>query len=570
MIRGGFPSRATTQRAALLVATALSGIGALAACASPERAPDELRLTLLGTTDVHGQLVPYDYATDGPAPSSLAQVATLVDSIRGADRAVLLFDSGDILQGTPLDELQAREGMDEVHPVIAAMNLLRYDAAAIGNHEFNYGIPFLRSALAGARFPFLAANIYVAGTDSLAFTPYVLLKVEGVRVGVIGFTTPGVSIWDRANVEGRLRFEDIVEAARRWVPRLREAGAEVLVAIAHSGVGPGSSYGSAAGAPEENALERLALEVPEIDVIFAGHTAQSIDSLRVGRSLILHAGVRADHLAVAHVLVRRTSDGFEVVSTAGRALPTAGVPPSPELVEVARSAHERTLAWLGDPIGYTPDRWSAATARLEDTPIADLIATVQAEITGAQLSSTAIFNTSAGFGPGSITRRDILGLYVYPNTLRAVRLSGADLAAYLEWSARYYNSFPASPFINDSVRGYNFDMIDGVEYDLDLGRGPGERVTSLRFRGQPVAASDSFTLALNSYRQAGGGGFDMIPGAPVTYLDEVDIATRIIEFVERLDTLRIEDVFERNWRILPPAAADRLRARARSESSRPQ
>jgi 2',3'-cyclic-nucleotide 2'-phosphodiesterase/3'-nucleotidase len=537
-----------------------------AACTAPERAPTEVRLTLLGTTDVHGHLLPYEYATDRPAPSSLAQVATLVDSIRRADRAVLLFDSGDLLQGTPLDEIQAREGMDEVHPVIEAMNFLHYDASAIGNHEFNYGLPFMRSALGGARFPFLAANIYVAGTDSLAFPPYVLRDVEGVRVGVIGFTTPGVAIWDRANVEGQLRFEDIVQAAHRWVPDLREAGAEVLVAIAHSGVGPGSSYGSAAGALEENALERLATEVPELDVIFGGHTAESIDSLRVGRSLILHAGVGADHLAVAHVVVRRGADGLRVVSTAGRAIPTAGVPPFPGLVQVARPAHERTLAWLGEPIGYTPNTWSAATARFEDTPIADLVATVQAEITGAQLSSTAILNTTAGFGPGPITRRDILGLYVYANTLRAVRLSGGDLADYLEHSARYYHSFPGSPLIHDAVPGYDFDMIDGLEYELDLSRPPGERVTSLRFQGQPVADSDSFSIALNSYRHGGGGGFDMIPGAPTTYLDEVGIAMRIVEYVERRDTLRIEDVFESNWRIVPAAAADQLRSDARSES----
>jgi 2',3'-cyclic-nucleotide 2'-phosphodiesterase/3'-nucleotidase len=538
----------------------------VAACARPGAPPDELRLTLLGTTDVHGHLLPYEYATDEPAPSSLAQVATLVDSIRREDRAVLLFDSGDLLQGSPLDEFQAREGMDEVHPMIAAMNFLSYDASAIGNHEFNYGIPFMRAALAGARFPFLAANIYTEGTDSLAFTPYVLLNVEGARVGVIGFTTPGVAIWDQANVEGQLRFEDIVQAARRWVPRLREAGADVLVAIAHSGLGPGSSYGSIAGAPEENALERLATEVPELDVIFGGHTAESIDGLRVGRSLILHAGVRADHLAVAHVVVRRTPEGFRVVSTAGRALPTMDVLPHPGLVDLARPAHERTLAWLGEPIGYTPDTWSAGAARYEDTPIADLIATVQAQITGAQLSSTAIFRTDAAFGPGPITRRHILGLYVYPNTLRAIRLSGADLAAYLEWSARYYHSFPASPLINDSVRGYNFDIIDGLEYELDLSRRAGERVVSLRFEGQPVADSDSFSMALNSYRQAGGGGYDMISGAPVVYLDEVDIATRIIEYIERRDTLRIEDVFEQNWRVGPGAAVDRLRAHARSDA----
>jgi 2',3'-cyclic-nucleotide 2'-phosphodiesterase/3'-nucleotidase len=527
-------------------------------------------VTLLGTTDVHGQLLPYEYSTGGESPGSLAQVATLVDSIRRVDRAVLLFDSGDLLQGTPLTEYQASEGMDDVHPAIAAMNLLGYDASAIGNHEFNYGIPFMESALAGARFPFLAANIRAAGTDSLPFRPYTLLEVEEVRVGVIGLTNPGVAVWDRVNVEGRLLFDDIVETARRLVPQVREAGAELLVAIAHSGLGPGSTYSSVAGAPEENALERLATQVPEIDVIFGGHTAESIDGLRIGRTLILHAGVRGNHLAVAHVQVRRTPDGFRVVSSSGRVLPTGDVPASERLVEAVRPAHERTLAWLDVPIGYTPDRWSAATGRIEDTPIADLIAAVQAELTGADLSSTPIFNLQGEFGPGPITRRDILQLYVYPNTLRAVRIGGADLLAYLERSAVYYGAYPEADPFNDSIRGYNYDMVNGVEYTLDLSRPRGDRVRGLRYRGRPVVESDSFTLALNSYRQSGGGGFDMIARLPVTYLDEVDIASRIIEFVQRRDTLRTADVFERNWGLAPEAALERLRSVARSEAGQPE
>ncbi|MGH7540704.1 MAG: metallophosphoesterase, partial [Gemmatimonadota bacterium] len=247
---------------------ALACVFAVTACG--ERASGEIALTLLGTTDVHGHLVPYEYATGEPAPHSLAQVATLVDSVRRADPAVLLFDSGDLLQGTPLDEYQARVGRGAVHPVVAAMNGLGYDASAIGNHEFNYGLPYLHAAIERARFPFLAANIYVEGTDSLAFRPYALLEAGGVRVGVIGFTTPGVAIWDRGHVEGRLRFEDIVASAHRWVPRMREAGAEVVVALAHSGLGPGSSYGASEGVPEEDAVARLAEEGPSIDVIFAG------------------------------------------------------------------------------------------------------------------------------------------------------------------------------------------------------------------------------------------------------------------------------------------------------------
>lgn len=532
----------------ILLGLAMVGIG----CS----APGPSRLVVLGTTDVHAHLLPYRYATDEPTENSLAQVATLVDSIREAEPRVVLVDSGDLLQGTPLGEYQARVARDSVHPAIAAMNAMEYDAAALGNHEFNYGLDFLEAALAEAEFPFLAANIHAHGRDSLPFPPYTLVDRDGLVVGVLGLTTPGVALWDRAHVEGRLDFRDLVAAARVWVPRLREAGADVIVVAAHSGVGPGSSYGDVPGVPEENAVARLAIEVPGIDVIFAGHTSEPIGGLRVGGTLILHAGRAADHLAVAELTVRRTRAGVEVVSE-GSVISTRGVRPDPALRALVADAHERTVAWLGEPIGWTPDRWSADGARFEDTPIVDLIGRVQAEVTGAELSAAAIFDRSAGFGPGPITRRDILGLYIYPNTLRAVLLSGADLRAYLERSALYFRTWPTDRLVNDSVPGYNFDMLSGVDYALDLRREPGRRLVSLRYGDAPVAPTDSFTLAVNSYRQAGGGGFGMVADAAVVYADETDVASRILEFVARRDTLRIEDVFRRNWELRPEEAVRR-------------
>jgi len=543
----------------------LAGVASLLAAGCLGEDP-EIAITILGTTDVHGHLVPYDYATDEPTENSLAQVATLVDSVRRVSPNVILVDSGDLLQGTPLDEYQARVGADPTHPVVAAMNLLEYDASAIGNHEFNYGIPFLESALEGAAFPFLAANIYVEDTDELRFPPYRIVDRGGIRVGILGLTTPGVTIWDRRNVEGRLRFEDMVVSARRWLGELEREAPDVVVVIAHAGLGPGSSYDESSGVPEENPLARLAVEVPGIDVIFAGHTRSAIPGERIGGALVLHAGAHADHLAVAELTVRRTAAGTEVVSS-GQTIETAGVPPHPAVLEIATPAHDRAVAWLGVPIGYTPDAWSASTGRLEDTPIADLIARTQIAVTGAQLSASAIFRTRSAFGPGPITRRDILGLYTYPNTLRAIRITGAQLRAYLERSSEYYRTLPAESPTNPTIPGYNFDMIDGVDYALDLTRPIGRRVVELTHSGAPVADSDVFTLALNNYRQGGGGGFDMLQDAPVIYLDEVDVASRIVDYVVERDTLRTSDVFIDNWELRPVARTEQLRREALREAS---
>jgi 2',3'-cyclic-nucleotide 2'-phosphodiesterase (5'-nucleotidase family) len=544
-------------------ASAFAALCFLTACSPSER---ETSITIIGTTDVHGYLLPYDYATDEPIQHSLAQVATLIDSVRRANPNVILVDSGDLLQGTALNEYQVRVGMESVHPVISAMNRLAYDAAVLGNHEFNFGVPFLEKALASAEVPFLAANIYVSGTEDLRFPAYRIVERGGLRVGILGLTTPGVMIWDEANIEGLLRFEDIVESTRRWLPELVKEEPDVVVVVAHSGLGPGSSYDQGAGVPEENALARLAVEVPGIDVIFAGHTGSTLSGERVGGTLIVQAGVHADHIAVAELTVRRSAAGTEVVSD-GLTITTEGVRPHPDIVALATPAHENALTWLREPIGYTPDSWSAATARLEDTPIADLIARVQLEVTGAEVSAAAIFRTDAGFGPGPITRRDILGLYTYPNTLRAVRISGADLRAFLERSAEYYRTLPADDLINPTVRGYNFDLLEGAEYVLDLTRPVGFRVSRLTRNGRPVTDQDSLTLALNNYRQAGGGGFDMVSRAPIVYRDEIDISTRIIDYVRGIDTLRIDGVYRSNWELRPPSAVTRLRATARANDS---
>ncbi|MFQ5890178.1 MAG: bifunctional metallophosphatase/5'-nucleotidase [Gemmatimonadota bacterium] len=533
-------------------------LGLVACSALDADSQQTVRVTLLGTTDVHGHLLPYDYATDGTERGGLARVATLVDSIRRADEHVLLFDSGDLLQGTPLDEYQARVSADPVHPVIAAMNALGYAASAVGNHEYNYGIPFLERTLAAAGFPFLAANIYDAVSGETVFPPFIIRETGGVRVGILGFTTPGVAIWDRSHVEGRLRFADIVESARRWLPELERQRPDLIVAIAHSGIGPGSSYAPESGVPEENAIHRLATELPAIDLVFAGHSHDRVEGSRIGEALVVQAGRFARVLAVVHVTLRRIAGRWSILKKRSFTIPTGETAPSAVVANIVRDAHERTVAWLREPIGFTPDRWTAARARFEDTPIADLITEVQRQAAGADLASTAVFDPSASFGPGAVSRRDILGLYIYPNTLKAVRISGADLRAYLEWSARYFTGFPGEPLINDSVPGYNFDVVSGVSYRIDLSRPAGRRITELRFRGRPVAPADSFTLALNNYRQSGGGGAEMVARAPVVYSGEESISQLIIDWVRGRDTLRFTDVFEENWRLLPEAAVQQV------------
>ncbi|MEN8144376.1 MAG: 5'-nucleotidase C-terminal domain-containing protein [Gemmatimonadota bacterium] len=531
------------------------------ACASLDPPPpvETARILLLGTTDVHGHLLPWNYATDQPEDGSLAQAATLIDSLRATNDGVLLFDSGDLLQGTALNTRQAYLGEGEGHPAVAAMNELHYSAAVPGNHEFNYGLDFMHSALGGAQFPFLAANLYHAHSDSLVFPPFAVLEAAGLRVGIIGFTNPGIALWDRGNVEGRVRLADIVESAQRWMPQLLDRSPDIIVALAHSGLGPGSSYSASTGVPEENAVVRLAQTVPEIDVIFSGHSHLRIEGEEVGNAVIMQAGRFAQNVAAVQVGLTRSGGKWSIETRRAFLLPTAGAAVHPAVESLVTEAHTATREWVLEPIGSTPERWSAASARFEDSPILDLINAVQLEFTGADLASTASFNPKAGFGPGPISRRDILGLYVYPNTLKAVRVTGEDLRAYLEWSARYYHSWPTRQLVNDSVPGFNFDVISGLDYELDLTRPVGQRVASLSRDGRELGAGDTLTLAVNSYRQSGGGGATTIAGAPVVFSAEETIADLIVEFVERRGVLRSADIYQRNWSIGPVEAVERLK-----------
>jgi 2',3'-cyclic-nucleotide 2'-phosphodiesterase/3'-nucleotidase/5'-nucleotidase len=545
--------------------------GAAAAPASQS----SLELVLLGTTDVHGRLYPYDYYTGRTTDHGLALLKPLIDSVRAAHPGrSYLFDSGDLLQGNPLPFYYARidsAGVrGEVNPIVKGMNLLGYAVAAIGNHEFNYGIAHLERATRLARFPFVSANIFRHGSAEHAFKPYVILPhvvAEGdtIRIGVTGNTPPGVHIWDRANVEGRLDFRDVVASVGSAVEEMRSKGADLVVVLSHGGL-EGTSYDTlATGVAPENVVARLVDEVPGIDVVFLGHTHRELaDSTLVSAAnpqgvLLTQAGNWARSLAVATLsLERKGAGGWRVAAKRAELLRPRAGHADVAFLDSMRWEHERTAAYVRSVVGRSPVRWEAREARVKDTPILDFINEVQRKAAGTQLSAASAFTLGSVIPAGEITVADLAGLYVYDNTLKAVRITGAQLKAYLEKSAEYYHGWPAAPgsTVTDfEVPGYNYDVVSGVDYTIDLSRPVGERITSLRYQGKPVRAEQSFTMAVNNYRQGGGGGFSMVAGAPVIYDRQEEIRDLLIEEVRRKGTIRPEDYFRENWKLVPQAAA---------------
>jgi 2',3'-cyclic-nucleotide 2'-phosphodiesterase (5'-nucleotidase family) len=546
------------------------------------------RIVVLGTTDVHGWLLPWDYEQGTATARALASLAPLVDSIRAAHPGrVILVDSGDLLQGSPMAAAYTPLAPGEVHPVIAAMNVLAYDAAALGNHEFNFGIEHLNRTLADAQFPFLAANVREVGTGVRPWPGTTMIERElgdiPVRIGVASALPPGVAVWDRDHVEGRLEFLPILASLREAVSEMRAAGVDLVIVAAHSGF-EGTSYDAEGlGLGPENEVAALANEVPGIHGIFMGHTHREVADTVVNGVRVAQGGARATSLAVMEFALRPSGEGWEVTGSRGRllrpdpddipvldvsvldvsALDDAASPTQGALYLALASAHERTLARVNRQVATAQAPWEAARARVEDTPLLQWISEVQLQASGAQLSAVAAFSLEAGIPQGVVTVAHLARLYPYDNNLlRMVEISGAELRAYLETSARYFLPCPngeCERIVNPEWPGYNFDVVHGIRYTLDLTQPVGARVTRLEtLEGTPISDADRFTLALNNYRQSGGGGFPGVSDAPLRALarpvESVSLRDLLQADLERRGTIGEGSApFEPTWELVPAA-----------------
>jgi 2',3'-cyclic-nucleotide 2'-phosphodiesterase/3'-nucleotidase len=580
--------------------------------AAPGAVPQTYRLTVLGTCDLHGNILNWDYYRDAeyddPAHNDigLAKISTLVAELR-AERgpcATLLLDAGDTIQGTPLSYYYARvDPIDApggpVHPMAAAMNAVGFDAAALGNHEFNYGLDVLRRFESQLAHPLLGANALDWNTSTPAFREFVLKQVplgehrghrpgeshEGwptVTVGIVGLVTPGCAIWDKATLAGRISFNGIVEQARELIPRVRQAGADVVIVCCHSGASTSSSYGDALPWPE-NASGLLAEQVEGIDAILVGHThveiAQRLVTGPDGRQVLLSEPAKfGERLTVMDLELAPTGAGWSVRSATAHLRDARTVPEDPVLVELVREQQAAVRAYVNTVIGTSLAPMTARASRYQDSAAIAFVNHVQADtvrraLAGAAaaglpvLSIAAPFNPTAAIPAGPVTVRDVAALYSYDNTLVGIVLSGAQVQDYLEHSAGYYRQVSgAGPFSPEQLTNavtatspagtpdYNYDILAGLArplcYDIDLARPAGSRVTGLRYGGEPVRPDQQFVVAINNYRQSGGGGFPAVTGAPVVYDSQVEIRQLIIDWVAEHRTLDPARFEGRHWRLV--------------------
>jgi 2',3'-cyclic-nucleotide 2'-phosphodiesterase (5'-nucleotidase family) len=522
-------------------------------------AAERLTVTLLQTSDLHAHVFPHDYFTGEPAEHGLAKVATLVGQIRAQTPEAVLLDAGDTIQGTPLAYYHYRVEPTDENPVISAMNLTGYDAMTVGNHEFNFGPEILGRAQGQSKFPWLSANIL--GPDGQpAFKPYLVLERGGVRIGVLGLTTRNIPNWEKPeHIEG-LSFTDALEAARRFVPLLREKlYCDLVVVLTHQGFERDLDTGEPNQTDAENQAYAIAAEVPGIDVLLAGHSHRNIEPRMLGDTLVSMPYRYGARLTRVDVVLERGEDGrLGVVSREGKNLDVAGLEPDPTVLGAARPFHERTLAYVDSQIGTLTATMDGRRARVGDSAMLDLLHDVQMHYTGARLSLASMLPYQPPvFEAGPITIRDIYAFYLYDNTLYSIEVTGQQIKDALEVSASYYEGARLSEGgqlllgTSRTVRPYNFDTLAGASYQIDPTRPVGERIVHLTMDGRPMDLEARHLLAVNNYRAAGSAGYDMFKHAPRRYVSSEEIRELMIEYIQKMKV--IEPKCDHNWFVAPVA-----------------
>lgn len=545
-----------------LCPSALVVLLALWVCAPAGTARAETaRITVLHTTDLHGALTDYDYLADRTAPRGLVRIATMVRGIRAENPATLLLDAGDVIQGGPIETWYQRGDHSRPEPMMTAMSRMGYDAMAVGNHEFSVGPGGIERARREAGFPWLAANVVRQADGKPAFGASFVRTIGGVKVGVVGLCTPAVPfLEDSAHVAG-LRFLSPVEAARTEVERLRRTErCDVVVLLAHTGLeqNPATGIERKGDAPGENWGYRLATEVPGVDVAILGHTHAVLSSLDIGGALVTQAGKWGEGLGRVDFELARASrsEPWKIVSRRAQVIAVSdSVVPDTALAAFALPYHRTAQAALDQPIGRALRTVDSPRGRFEEGPLWELLHRAQLAATGAEVSLAALFDPEARIPAGPVTVRDALRIYPYDNTLAVVELTGEALKRTLEHSARYlagYTYAGGRPLVEPGMAGYNFDSAEGVGYEIDLTRPPGDRILNLRFHDQPLAADRTLKVAVNNYRLNGGGDFEAVRTAPRLWRSAREARDWIVDYIRAAGTL--DGSFTPSWRLLPDYA----------------
>jgi len=599
--------------------------------ASVQAATVDLRI--LETTDLHSNMMDFDYYKDTPTEKfGLVRTASLINAARGEVKNSVLVDNGDLIQGSPLGDYMAAKGLKkgEIHPVYKAMNTLDYAVGNLGNHEFNYGLKYLHDALAGAKFPYVNANIIDVKTNKPLFTPYLIKettvvdqdgKTQTLKIGYIGFVPPQIMTWDKTNLSGKVTVNDITETARKYVPEMREKGADLVVVVAHSGLSADPYQAMA-----ENSVYYLS-EVKGVDAILFGHAHAvfpgkdfaSIKGADIAKGTLngvpaVMPGMWGDHLGVVDLVLNNDGGKWQVTQSKAEARPIydlaakkALVGEDKNIVEVLKHDHDATREFVSKPIGKSSDNMYSYLSLVQDDPTVQVVnmaqkAYVERYIQGdPDLAKLPVLSAAAPFKvggrkndpasyveveKGQLTFRNAADLYLYPNTLVVVKATGQEVKEWLECSAGQFNRIdtnstqPQSLINWDGFRTYNFDVIDGVEYQIDVSQpakydgecqvvnAQAERIKNLTFNGKPIDPKATFLVATNNYR-AYGGKFAGTGDSHIAFASPDENRSVLAAWIgeQSKKSGEIHPAADNNWRLAPIASKVKLDVRFETSPS---
>lgn len=514
---------------------------------------ETVTITVLGTSDMHGAITGWNYegAVDYKN-SGLSRVKTILDEVKAENPNTVLIDNGDTIQGSILTDDLFNLNTDEKNPMVDVMGYIGYDAMVLGNHEFNFGVPVIKKFTEEAKFPVLSANIYNKVDGSNFVKPYTVKEVAGIKVGILGLTTPNIPNWDGPKVTD-LEFKHMGEEAKKYVEILKEEGVDVIIASAHAGL-------EARHDNEGSAAKVIAEEAPEIAVLLTGHDHMTVNETING---VLVAAPNAKHGQMKEVVrfdidLKKDGDTWNVVDKKVSFLSLADYEASKEVEDYAKHYHDATIEFLSNTIGtstgsFVPENEISGIpeAQIRDTAVIDLINEVQLKYTGADIAAAALFKPTSNIPEGDLSYANIFDIYKYPNTLYAVEVTGAELKQYMEWSASFYNTYKSGDVtisFNPEIRGYNYDMFAGVDYKIDISKPAGERIVDLKFKGEDVKDDQVFKLAVNNYRYGGLKKLGIVSKDEYFNSDPKTLRSYIKDYIEEKGT--IEPKVDNNWEVI--------------------